>query len=72
MSIITDIRSVSDAAIEQLADRFDDLPRPLYAAIGAGDLAAEQWAAFRESLSEQVAAGTHVADDHGTVAEAEL
>src|SRR6478736_5240808 len=55
MSIVTDFRAVSENAIEQLADRFDDLPRPLLAAIGAGDLAVEQLAALRESLLEQFA-----------------
>jgi len=42
MALVTDFRAVSDNAIEQLADRFDHLPRPLLAAIGAGDLAVEQ------------------------------
>src|SRR6188472_2346830 len=51
---ITDIRTVSDSVIDQLADRFDDLPRPLLAAIGAGDLAVEQLAALRESLLAQL------------------
>ena len=50
MALVTDFRAVSENAIEQLADRFDDLPRPLLAAIGAGDLAVEQLAALRESL----------------------
>jgi hypothetical protein len=54
MSIVTDFRAVSENAIEQLADRFDDLPRPLLAAIGAGDLAVEQLAALRESLLAQL------------------
>jgi hypothetical protein len=53
--IRTDLRAVSESAIDQLADRFDDLPRPLLAAIGAGDLAMEQLAALRESLMEQFA-----------------
>ena len=55
MSLVTDFRAVSENAMEQLADRFDDLPRPLLAAIGAGDLAVEQLAALRESLMEQFA-----------------
>ncbi len=55
MSMVTDFRAVSENAMEQLADRFDDLPRPLLAAIGAGDLAVEQLAALRESLMEQFA-----------------
>ena len=54
MSIVTDIRAVSENAIEQVADRFDDLPRPLLAAIGAGDLAVERLAALRESLRNQL------------------
>ena len=54
MSIVTDIRAVSENAIEQVADRFDDLPRPLLAAIGAGDLAVERLAALRESLRDQL------------------
>lgn len=53
--IRTDLRAVSESAIDQLADRFDDLPRPMLAAIGAGDLALEQLAALRESLLHQVA-----------------
>jgi hypothetical protein len=57
MSFVTDIRAVSDGAIEQIADRFADLPRPLLAAIGAGDLAVEQWAALRESIIEQLSNG---------------
>ena len=57
MSFVTDIRAVSESAIEQVADRFADLPRPLLAAIGAGDLAVEQWAALRESIIEQAAHG---------------
>src|SRR6478752_6659972 len=57
MSFVTDIRAVSESAIEQAADRFDDLPRPLLAAIGAGDLAVEQWAALREAVIEQMATG---------------
>jgi len=57
MSFVTDIRAVSDGAIEQIADRFADLPRPLLAAIGAGDLAVEQWGALRESIIEQLSNG---------------
>ena len=58
MSFVTDIRSVTDSTLDKLADRFDDLPRPLLAAIGAGDFAIEQLAALRESLVEQFGAGT--------------
>ncbi|MET0965151.1 MAG: hypothetical protein ABWZ02_02075, partial [Nakamurella sp.] len=57
MPFVTDIRSVSDSAIDSIADRFNDLPRPLLAAIGAGDFAIEQLAALRESLIEQIVAG---------------
>lgn len=52
MSFITDIRNVSESALGQLADRFSDLPRPLLAAIGAGDVAVEKLAELRESLAE--------------------
>jgi hypothetical protein len=63
MSFVTDIRAVSEGAIEQVADRFADLPRPLLAAIGAGDVAVEQWAALRESIIEQIAnGGSHGVD----------
>ena len=55
MSLATDIREVSETAMEQFADRFDDLPRPLLAVIGAGDLAVEQLAVLRASLLEQFA-----------------
>lgn len=48
------LRAVSDGAIEQLAGRFDGLPRPLLAAIGAGDLAVEHLAVLRESVRKQV------------------
>ena len=62
MSLVTDIRSVSESVIEQIADQFDDLPRPLLAAIGAGDLAVQSLAALRQSLMEQVATTTVDAD----------
>ena len=54
MSLITDIRAVSENAVEQLAARFSDLPRPLLAAIGAGDMAVERLADLRESLSDSI------------------
>ncbi|SDO94012.1 hypothetical protein SAMN04515671_2418 [Nakamurella panacisegetis] len=54
MSLITDIRAVSENAVEQLAARFSDLPRPLLAAIGAGDMAVARLADLRESLSESI------------------
>ncbi len=51
MSFITDIREVSESALGQAAERFSDLPRPLLAAIGAGDFAVEQLAELREALT---------------------
>jgi hypothetical protein len=54
MSLITDVRAVSENAIEQLAARFAGLPRPLLAAIGAGDMAIERLAELRESLLDSV------------------
>lgn len=56
MSLFTDIKSVSDSAIEQLSGRFPNLPRPLLAAIGAGDMAVERLAALREQLTERIGA----------------
>ena len=64
MSLLTDIRHVSDSAIEQLAGQFHDLPRPLLAAIGAGDLAVERLAKLREQLTDGISAtGTPSGDD---------
>ena len=54
MSLITDLRAVSDNAIEQVAARFTDLPRPLLAAIGAGDMAIERLAELREQVESSV------------------
>ncbi len=54
MSLITDLRAVSDNAIEQVAARFADLPRPLLAAIGAGDMAIERLAELREQVESSV------------------
>ena len=56
MSLITDLRAVSGNAVEQLAARFADLPRPVLAAIGAGDMAVERLAELRESLGESLPA----------------
>lgn len=53
MSLLTDIRNISDAAIEELTARFGDVPRPLLAAIGAGDLAAERLIRLREQVGER-------------------
>lgn len=50
MSLFTDLREMSESALEQLADRFPDLPTPVLAAIGAGDLAADQLAELRDSV----------------------
>jgi hypothetical protein len=57
MSLRNDLKSVSDTAIEQLSARFHDLPRPLLAAIGAGDIAVERLAALRESLTGSLPTG---------------
>jgi hypothetical protein len=61
MSLVTDLRAVSENAIEQVAARFPDLPRPLLAAIGAGDMAVERLAELREevgsTVSDRVAGG---------------
>lgn len=54
MSFISDIRGVSESAVNQLAERFNDLPRPLLAAIGAGDFAVERLAELREQLTNTV------------------
>lgn len=54
MSILTDLREASETAVEQLATRFTDLPRPVLAVIGAGDLAVERLAEFGEQLRERV------------------
>ena len=62
MSLITDLRAVSENVVEQIAARFSDLPRPLLAAIGAGDMAIERLAelaeSFEDSVSERVASGS--------------
>ena len=50
MSFLTDLRTVSASMIEQVAGRFPDLPEPLLAAIGAGDMAVERLAELRDSL----------------------
>lgn len=60
MSFVTDIRTVSETAVEQLSARFSDLPRPLLAAIGAGDLAVARLAALRESMIDQLGDGADV------------
>lgn len=57
MSLLTDLKNVSDSAVEQLAARFGDLPKPLLAAIGAGDLAVERLVRLREQVGEKFGAG---------------
>lgn len=52
MSFLTDLRAVSEGVVEQVAGRFTDLPRPLLAAIGAGDVAVERLAELREQLRD--------------------
>ena len=54
MSFIIDIRNVSDSAVSQLAERFNGLPRPLLAAIGAGDFTVERLAELRDALAASV------------------
>ena len=54
MSLLTDLRAVSENAVEQVASRFSDLPRPLLAAIGAGDMAVERLADLREALMDSI------------------
>ena len=54
MSLIDDLRAVSENAVEQLAARFTDLPRPLLVAIGAGDMAVARLAELREVLTESL------------------
>lgn len=49
MSLFTDLREMSDSAFEQLADRFPELPAPVLAAIGAGDVAAERLTELRHA-----------------------
>ena len=50
MSVIGDLRAVSGDAVTRLAVRFSDLPRPVLAAIGAGDFLVEQVAELREAV----------------------
>lgn len=52
MTIIDDLRNVSDAALRKLAEQFSDAPRPLLAAIGAGDVAVEKLVKLRRHLEE--------------------
>jgi hypothetical protein len=57
MSFLSDLRSFSESAVEQLASRVPALPRPLLAAIGAGDLAAERLAELGSSLGSALPGG---------------
>ena len=54
MSLIDDVRAISGNALEQLAARFSDLPRPLLVAIGAGDMALARFAELKESLVDSL------------------
>jgi len=63
MSFIKDIRTVSEAAVGQVAGRFNDLPRPLLAAIGAGDMAVQRLAELREQIMSNWAPGVPEATD---------
>ena len=71
MSFLTDLRAVSESALEQVADRFGGLPRPLLAAIGAGDMAVERLAELRESLKDKVPGlpGADLSDVRGAAAD---
>lgn len=60
MSLLNDLKNVSDSAIERLAARFGDLPKPLLAAIGAGDVAVERLARLREQVGERLGVGDGV------------
>src|SRR5699024_2412506 len=51
---MTDMKNVSDKAIDEIAARFGGLPRPLLAAIGAGDMAVERLAELREQLGQRI------------------
>lgn len=52
MTITEDLKNVSEAALGKLAAQFGDLPRPLLAAIGAGDVAVERLVRLRDQLSD--------------------
>lgn len=54
MNVLDELKDISDNAIAALSARFPDLPRPLLAAIGAGDLAVERLAHLREQVSGKV------------------
>ncbi|MEO7126990.1 MAG: hypothetical protein ABI382_02330 [Nakamurella sp.] len=54
MNIVGDIKNVSEAALGKLAAQFGELPRPLLAAIGAGDVAVERLAKLQERMRRLV------------------
>ncbi len=58
MPFIAELREVSESVLSQLTERFRDLPRPLLAAIGAGDFAVERLAELRETLSASLEKST--------------
>ncbi len=68
MSLRTDVKNAGEGAIEQLAARFHDLPRPLLAAIGAGDMAVERLASLRESLGDSLPGSSTASGDVKTFA----
>lgn len=52
MTITEDLKNVSEAALGKLAAQFGDLPRPLLAAIGAGDAAVERLVRLRDQIGD--------------------
>ena len=58
MSLFTDLREMTGSAFEQLADRFPDLPAPVLAAIGAGDVVAERFSDLQDSVRTVDVAGS--------------
>ncbi|MBM9466320.1 hypothetical protein [Nakamurella leprariae] len=44
---------ISEALVARLAIAYPDLPRPALAVLGAGELAADQWAGIRAELRER-------------------
>lgn len=58
MSILTDVRQASQTLVDQLSHRLADLPKPVLAVIGAGDMATERLLELTESLRETLAEKT--------------
>lgn len=58
MSVFTEIKNLSDTATRKILAQFGDLPSPLRAAIGAGDIAIEHLANLRDQVKEKV--GDHM------------